>query len=283
MTQTNYFKNRKAALGTKHSKEIVISPVLESKFGMKVEIPKELDTDKFGTFSGEVARKNSQKDTAKLKATEAMNLLKTEIGIGSEGSFSEHPDYHGLILNTEIVAFIDTKLELEIYGVSTEIIDYAKVREIKNLDELIEFTNSIDFPKHSVVLKKSETNYTNMSKGINNIADLTSIAKEMLNKEKSIWIETDLRAHMNEERMQNIKKATLNLVEILERHCPSCDKPGLEIVGYVKGLPCELCARPTNLTLSETYRCNSCGFEKEQMYPNGNKSAYSGSCDFCNP
>lgn len=283
MLVKNYFINRKAALGTKHNKELVIAPILKKALGLNVVIPNNFDSDKFGTFTADVDRNFSQRETAKLKALEAMNLLKFDIGIGSEGSFTPHPSFPSLILNTEIIALIDNKYSFEIYGISSEIVDYAQAREVNNIDEVIEFAKKINFPKHAVVLRKSEKDYSAMKKGIQDIANLKKKAKKMLYESNSIWIETDLRAHVNESRMAHIKKATENLIEIINRACPGCEKPGFKSISSKAGLPCEICNKPTNLILYEIFQCNSCGFKNTIKYPSGEKTAYSGYCDYCNP
>lgn len=57
------FTDRKLVIATKHSKETVIAPVLESGCGVKCIVPDDFDTDQLGTFSGEIER---QDDPLKL-------------------------------------------------------------------------------------------------------------------------------------------------------------------------------------------------------------------------
>jgi hypothetical protein len=45
-----------AVVATMHGKERVIGPVLAHTFGLSVVVPDGLDTDRFGTFTREVAR-----------------------------------------------------------------------------------------------------------------------------------------------------------------------------------------------------------------------------------
>ena len=80
------FENRKIALLTKHKKEKAIKPVLEKTTGCELIVETRFDTDKLGTFSREIKRPKSKLDTARMKIRRGMKLLKTDIGIASEGS-----------------------------------------------------------------------------------------------------------------------------------------------------------------------------------------------------
>lgn len=93
LNPTNLFYNRKALLVTKHNKEKVILPLLKEALGLDIEIAAKVDTDQFGTFTGEVERPDTQRNTAKLKIFKAFELYpETEIAIASEGAFYLHPD-----------------------------------------------------------------------------------------------------------------------------------------------------------------------------------------------
>lgn len=283
MSTNQFFSDRIAALGTKHSKELVIGPTLKELLGLNVKIPNNFDSDKFGTFTGDKKRQNTQKDTAKLKAKEAMEILDLDIGIGSEGSFNSDPNYPSLIMNTEVVVLIDKRYGFEVYGISNEIVDYAHATSVHNIQELLDFAKTINFPKCAIVLRESDKNHSDMIKGIRDMSELKKHSEKMFENYNSIWVETDLRAHVNETRMAHIKKATINLAENINRCCPQCDRPGFSLVTIKRGLPCEACNRPTGLILSEVYKCDGCGFENTLMYPNVATTAYSGYCDYCNP
>jgi hypothetical protein len=51
------FKGRKLIIATKHKKEIVIAPILEKGLGVKCFTDETFDTDRLGTFTGEIERK----------------------------------------------------------------------------------------------------------------------------------------------------------------------------------------------------------------------------------
>ena len=277
------YKHTTAALGTKHNKQVVIGPLFKKHLGMEVVIPNSFDTDTFGTFTRDVTRLNSQKNTAALKARAAMKELGLDIGIASEGSFGPHPLVPFGTANTEIVVFIDAKNKLEIYGMHVEAAPYAQSGIVSSVDEIISFARSIDFPQHGIVMRPGEKKYEGMVKGIKDEAELESAAKLLLANHKTIWVETDLRAHVNESRMQHIALATQDLISNIQRLCPQCDMPGFHRIASKPGLPCEHCTRPTGLPLADTYQCDTCGHTNEVQFPDNKETAYAGYCDYCNP
>ena len=101
---------------TKHGKESVMKPILESETGCELETDKRFDTDRLGTFSREVKRRKSQLETARLKIKKGMRRAKTDMGIASEGSFGLHPIVP-IPWNVELVLLYDKRDRFEIYGV----------------------------------------------------------------------------------------------------------------------------------------------------------------------
>lgn len=282
-SKPNIFDNRVAALGTMHQKQKVIAPLFKKELGIAVTVPEDLDTDKFGTFTMDKKRTGSQKETAIIKAKAAMELLDLDMGIASEGSFGPHPAVPFGIANIELVVFIDKKLDLEIFGGHIEIVSFAHNTTAHTVDEVLAFAQTINFPKHGIVIRRSDKDYRDMIKGIVSKDELVQTSTGLLSKYKSIWLETDLRAHVNQSRMKNIELATIDLIENIKRLCPNCQSPGFHKVSPKPGLPCELCGRPTDIPLYDVYECNKCNFTKDVIFPNQKETAYAGYCDYCNP
>jgi len=277
------FSGRCAALGTKHQKEQVITPLFLKELGIKVKVPRDLDTDKFGTFTLDRPRLDSQKQTAAIKARAAMAALELDIGIASEGTFGPHPQLPFGTANTEIVVFIDDKNGLEIYGGHVETVSYAQSTSASNLEEVLSFAERIDFPKHGIVMRSAEKKYKGMVKGIVSQEELESAAKTLFKKHRTIWLETDFRAHVNQSRMKHIALATQNLIDNIKRLCPECETPGLHRIAPKPGLPCENCRQPTDLPLFDVYECDRCDHHKYVKFPSQKETAYAGNCDYCNP
>ena len=87
------FQGRKLLVATKHQKELIIGPILEKVLGVGVQLAQNIDTDAFGTFSGEIKRLDDALSTARQKCNAALANSHYDLAIASEGSFGPHPSY----------------------------------------------------------------------------------------------------------------------------------------------------------------------------------------------
>ena len=83
-------KNRKLLSATKHNKEQVIAPIFEEGLGVHCFVPDKYNSDIFGTFSGEVERKNSAVATVRAKCLAAKEEFDCDLVRASEGSFGSY-------------------------------------------------------------------------------------------------------------------------------------------------------------------------------------------------
>ena len=277
------FAGRKLIIATKHQKEKVITPILESELGVKCIVTENFDTDVLGTFSREVERKNDPITTAISKCLIAMRLNDCDLGIANEGSFGPHPALFFIYADDEIVVFIDKKNDLEIIAreVSTE--TNFNSEEIKTGRQLFDFAEKAKFPSHALILRKSKDDNTEIIKGITDPEQLKKYFNEFLKKYGIAYVETDMRAMYNPTRMSVIGRAVQKLVDKINSHCPQCNTPGFGITEARPGLPCNLCGSLTRSTLSYIYTCKKCSFTKEEMYPNKKTTEDPTYCDYCNP
>jgi hypothetical protein len=260
-----------------------MTPILEKELGVKCFLISELDTDKLGTFTGEVERKEDPITTARKKCLMAMEMANCDLAIASEGSFGAHPSLFFAQANDELVMLLDTKNDLEIVAreLSTETNFAAK--PIKNEAELIEFAEKVHFPSHGIILRKSEKDFTKIYKGITKWEDLKFYFEEIRKENGTAYAETDMRALFNPTRMKNIEAATRSLVEKLKSKCPSCQTPGFDVTDFISGLPCEWCSRPTQTLLKKFVSCKKCEFKKEVLFPTGKKVESPEFCNHCSP
>jgi ribosomal protein S27AE len=284
----DFFADRTAVLATMHRKETVMVPLLEQHLGLKVAVPSEFNTDQFGTFSREIKRMGNQLEAARLKATAAMDLLQTELGLASEGSFGPHPSMPFLPCNRELVMLIDQRHQLEWVGEALSTQTNYRQTQATTWEDVQQFARQVQFPSHGLVVIAAEHPEHNVAaeqiqKGITSEAQLLSAFEWARQQTPIVWIETDMRALYNPSRMQVIQQATENLVAKLRRLCPSCSYPGLDMVQRKSGLPCGLCGQPTALTQAVVYGCQHCGFQQELLYPDGVKTADPTYCEYCNP
>jgi hypothetical protein len=277
------FKGRNLLIATKHKKEEVIAPILEKELGVKCFVAEDLDTDKLGTFTGEVERKDDPITTARNKCLMAMELTNCDLAVASEGSFGQHPTIYFVPANEEFLLLIDTKNDLEIIvrELSTE--TNFNGSDIKNNKELNEFTTNANFPSHGLILRKSKDDFGDIVKGITNSEKLNHTFYNLIDNYGTAYIETDMRALYNPSRMKLIEKAAYKMVDKIKSLCPKCRMPGFGITDRIEGLPCQQCNFPSRSTLSHIYTCQKCTYKEEEKYPNGKQTEEPTYCDFCNP
>ena len=277
------YQDRKIVLLTKHSKEEVIKPILELETGCELITESRFDTDKLGTFSREIKRPKSQLDTARLKIKKGMKFTNTDIVIASEGSFGSH-QIAPIPWNVELVLLYDKKEKFEIYGVHESSDTNFSHKKTKNYEEVLAFAETIGFPEHFLILRPDHDNSKKIIKDINSYEKLKDAYFKCsgISNTGEVFVETDMRAHGNPIRMKNIQKATENLVSKLLSFCPNCGAPGFIVNEVIRGLPCELCGLPSEMTLKYIYSCYKCKHEKEEHFPKGH-AAPAQYCNYCNP
>jgi hypothetical protein len=108
------YRGRTALLASMHGKEAALAAPLQEALGLMLIPAAGFDTDRFGTFTGEVERTAPPRETALAKARAALAAQGGDLAIASEGSFGPHPGIPFLALAAEWVVFIDRARGLEI-------------------------------------------------------------------------------------------------------------------------------------------------------------------------
>ena len=277
------FQSRKLVIATMHGKETVMAPLLEKELGVQCIVCPELDTDRFGMFSGEVKRDKDPLETARMKCYAAMDAAGCDLAVASEGSFGPHPIYFFAQADDEIVVFIDRKNGVEIWARELSTSTNFNGKVVSNWNELLDFAESVSFPSHALNLRESATGLSCIHKGIADDVSLEVAFNQLIERYGSAYVETDMRAMHNPMRMKVIEQATTKLVGKILSVCPSCAWPGFDVTDRKSGLPCSDCGMPTQSTLSHSYSCVKCGFSRELLYPKGKETEEPRYCDYCNP
>lgn len=280
-----FFAGRTGVLATMHSKERVIVPLLSQALGLTLTVPQDFDTDRFGTFTGDIPRAGSQVEALRAKALAATEKYGLTIGVASEGSFSPHPLLPFATLNLELVLLLDRERQLELFGeAATTETNYAR-RAVKSFAEALEFAYQSGFPEHGLVVKVHEfyNQPEDLAKGLNTEARLEQAVELAIAKSTAghIYLETDMRAHFNPLRMQCIAAATQNLVDKAYNLCPTCGWPG-RTRALVRGLPCSLCGEATAEVQGVEHTCSHCGHSAYEADQN-RRTADPRWCPSCNP
>jgi hypothetical protein len=92
-------------LRPKHGKEAAIGPALAASPGLRVVVAAEVDTDRLGTFTGEVERPGPPRETALMKARLGQRATGLPRALASEGAFGAHPHTFPTAAGLELLAF----------------------------------------------------------------------------------------------------------------------------------------------------------------------------------
>jgi hypothetical protein len=281
------YGNSQIILPTKHCKSTAIAPPFSERLTASI-IEYELDTDTLGTFSGEIERQGNAIQCARRKCEWACELLGTEAEycLASEGSFGPHPVLPFTPCDHELLYFIDRKQGFHLHlSCFSEKTNYC-TEVVDSLAALEKLAKTALFPSHALILRPNRNDKKAPAfKGIASWNWLEEAYKESHKHsgDGKVWVETDMRAHLNPSRMRVISELAANFADRLATHCPNCHTPGWGKIGVVKGLRCEYCERPTELVAYEILGCVSCDHRENHPRTDGLEVAPQMRCSRCNP
>lgn len=278
-----HFHGRRLVIATMHGKEKVLQPQLERALGVKVVTTRELNTDEFGTFSGEVERELTPVETARRKCIEAARLTGETLVLASEGSFGAHPVYGFIPANEEVLVMKDFANDWEIKTKVISTNTNFAASEYRNVSDAMFFASQVLFPSHALILRKEKNDATDISKGIQESKLLRQKLGEYIDRYGIVYVETDMRAHLNPTRMNVIGEAGAKLISLIEQQCPICNGPGFDITQRIYGLPCGLCETPTRSVKAYIYHCQHCGYSEQKDSNEKRRVEDPTFCDECNP
>lgn len=274
-------------LTTKHSKSIAIAPPFFNTLGATI-IEYVVDTDKLGTFSGEIKREGSALECARKKCEWSLNEISNmvDFAIASEGSFGPHPFIPILPCDQEILYFIDRKRDFHLHLSYITVKTNYRTESVKSLEALHKFAKQTSFPSHALIMRPNNRETKNpIFKGINTYQALKDAFKECIkySEEGEVWLETDMRAQFNPSRMNAIGELATKLSNRLKTNCPCCNNPGWGQIRCKNGLICRCCGSETELVKSEIFGCVKCDYQEHRDRSDGKTEADPGNCQYCNP
>ena len=272
----------RAALGTMHGKEAALSPSF-ADIGVYLAVPRDLNTDAFGTFTGETARAGTMIDAARSKAKAAATLTGLPVGIASEGSYGPHPSFPLVPIGRELILWHDTRSGVDIIDMIVDESPSFAHCDVKTTADAETFLNTIEFPYHALVVQPVDGDVI-LAKGVRNASLLGDALRSAvaLSPCGLARIQTDMRAHMNPRRMAVIGKLGKRFAKRLTATCPRCNHPGWGWVGSVPGLRCSECGSPTQLPSHDIKGCVACDYEQVVERSSGERAS-STFCSLCNP
>ena len=249
------YRDRHVAVGTRHRKQDQFIPAFAAILGAHLVTPDDLDTDQFGTFSGEVGRRGTAADAARAKARLAMEVSGLPFGLATEASYGPLRDAD-LPGHEEIALFIDTELGIEVLeGYRTTVVPgsrHAVSRHTEVPDYLL-----AGLPDQALIVWARGADTV---KGITDAAGVAAAVAAVAPRSPDglAIVEPDLRAHHNPGRRRVLTTLAERPARSLATACPSCGSPGFGRVDVRCGLPCRLCETPTTATWQEVRGCPRC-------------------------
>ena len=281
------YHGQRAALATMHGKEVVIARAFGDGLGLFVDTIRGIDTDALGTFTGEVPRTGTMRETAIAKARLGMKASGLPIGLASEGSYGPHPQIPFVPGGVELMVLVDDVLGII---VSEHLIDDAPAYDhaiATDAHELAALLDRIGFPDHAVIVKPNqpESGSHPIHKGLRSHQALAGSMAECSahSRDGRAFVQTDMRAHMNRTRMEVIGRLAQRLCKRLATSCPACGVPGFGQVDVETGLPCEWCGGPSHMVRYRIYGCVACHDREKRPRADGRSHADPGQCPECNP
>jgi hypothetical protein len=277
------YAGRAAVLATKHGKLPLVAAPLAA-VDLKVTAV-EVDTDRFGTFTGEVPRPGPPLETAIAKARLGMAATGSAIGLASEGSIGPHPRSPLLTADLEIVVLVDDDRDLVVWSSATGIDIRAAAQPMDPGGDLTALARRFGLPDHAVIVRPNHGPPSPLFKGLRQPADIEGAvaACAAASADGQALVETDLRAHMCPSRHPTIRLAAERLASRLTAVCPACASPGWGPVDALTGVPCAWCGTPTGQLRAEVDGCPACGHRAERPVVAAGATADPGLCPRCNP
>jgi len=271
------YRGRVFAVGTKHGKQHEFAPPFHRVLGAELVTPV-MDTDRFGTFSGEVARTGAPADAARAKARLAMSLTGAAYGLASEASYGPLPG--GWLGHEELLLFCDDVAGIEIVECHRSFRVPAVGQRVSGYDELRR--PLLDgLPGQALIVRPVDGGGA-IAKGITDADALRSAirAATAASSDGLALVEPDLRAHHNPSRRRILSALAERMALRLANPCPSCSAPGFGQIDTEPGLPCRACGDATPLPHRVIRACAACAHRAIRPVRGAADPAH---CPGCNP
>jgi hypothetical protein len=272
------------AMGTRHGKEHQVAPAFAEVLGARVIAPPDLDTDRFGAFTGETPRTLTPREAARAKARLAMEVTGLPLGVASEASYGYLPGL-GWTGHEELLLFVDDERGIEVLdGHRTLDVPGTALRTSGDDDRLDRWLTGLGWPEQAVVVRPAVGgHHLPVRKGLTDLDLLTKAVADAAaaSADGRALLEPDLRAHHNPTRRAVLTGLATSLAHRLATTCPACDCPGWGRTGVEKGVPCGACGTPTDVTRADVLGCPRC--PQRQVEPRAETVTDPRWCGVCNP
>lgn len=285
---------RTLLIASMHRKEDALIPVLTTYFpDLRYHVATNIDTDQFGTFSGEKKRVDTMEVTVKKKALDAIQKNPWyDLVCATEWSFVG--EWFWWVRHVEYIILIDLRAWYTFLIRYTWYVASAfslATHEWRIAEQTL--CEYLSFPAYGVIMsphrkKRSWSSLcwwpsTHIVKGITDLSSAkeTFCRLQDLAKEWIVVIESDFRAMYHPWRMEGIQNATKQLCEQICMVCPQCDTPWWRVQHVTWSARCRFCGLCTTYPTHEVWWCCQCTYTEEKCIDTTNFPL--DSCPLCNP
>ncbi len=279
--RTGPYAGAQMVIGTMHGKQHQVGPAFAALLGAEVIAPTGLDTDRFGTFTGDVERSLPAAATAAAKAREAMVATGIPYGLASEASYNTR--YGAFPVHEEILIFLDEIRGIEVLECDVGADETGCTQRVVTQDAAHTAARSFGFPHQGATVRTVDVAGVRVfGRGLTDLAGLSHAVRTALDSGTGpVWVGPDHRAHHNPSRRAVLRRLAGRLARRLATACPGCHSPGYGAVGERAGLPCRVCGTPTDLALGDVHGCPGC--THTTFVRRTETTADPGWCPMCNP
>ncbi len=279
------FRDSTVLFATNHGKSIAACEPFSRVLNSRVE---ELciDSDKLGTFSGELERRGTMLDALRAKVQMARDKTSERFVLVSEGSFGSAHGFGIVAHGIEMLMLHDSKNGVEVIEQYVSWDTNYATATISTQSELETFLQKVQFGTHAIVVyPHGNLSGRTVRKGIHAREEANRAFSEARRASPTgtVVVLSDMRAHCNPTRMQAIGACCTLLADRLATQCPRCVSGGFGLVATIPGLPCQSCGAPTQRAKSEQHGCIRCGTRVEKPRSDGVDYADASECEWCNP
>lgn len=277
------YANRRIGLATIHAKERAIAPAFRRVLGAEIAVAPGIDTDKLGTFSGEIARPDALVETTLLKAELVFATSDVECALASEGSYGPIERVPLQPAGLEIMAFIDRARGIRLVEtLATHRTNWRLMRFKAGDPGVAAAAAALGFPEYGVFVHAASDG-SQPIKGLATVAEVVAAVDREARRsaDGEAILLADMRAHRNPTRMKVLRALAWRLARRLSSLCPKCEAPGFGPTGSRRGLPCESCSAPTDYVHFEIDGCAACNHVVARPRKDGRRVAPKFICRAC--
>lgn len=273
-------------VATIHGKEQAIGPALMKATSLAGFTAIDgIDTDRFGTFSGEVERRLDPLETCRAKARHGAEVSGLDLVISSEGSFGPYPPAPFVPCDEELLVLYDACDDRFFEHRHVALNTVFGGEQCSTWAQVQAFAKRMKFPEHGLLVRTKQKWSTGdpLVKGITSEDLLREVVRGLIASNGSCWVETDMRAMMNPTRMAVITETAERFAQELAAICPACGACWFRVTEAIPGLPCELCGWPTESIRAYRRTCLACAYSASSPRTDGKLAEGPQHCANCNP